>query len=79
MALGYHTAQSFADFLGVSLQRLNNVENGFPLGLDLARRIRNRVPGVTLDWLLEGDGRGLSVDLADRLYRAQKGSGAAAS
>lgn len=50
--LGYTTCNAFAAFLGISANRLNNVEVGFPLGKDLAIMMVQRVPGLTLDWLL---------------------------
>lgn len=60
----------FAQFLGVTHQRLNNVENGYPLGNDLAKRIVSRVAGITLDWLQLGRDNGVQPDLAQRLLEA---------
>ena len=59
-AMGYPTSRSFAEKLGVSPQRLNNVENGSPLGRDLANKIVQAVPGITTDWLWYGAADGLS-------------------
>lgn len=67
-ALDYKTSAEFAtEVLGVSPQRLNNVENGKPLGRDLANKIIQAVPGVTTDWLWYGTSDGLSVALARKL------------
>ena len=66
-ALGYETSRKFAEELGVSPQRLNNVENGKPLSRDLANKIIQAVPGITTDWLWYGDADGLSVALARKL------------
>jgi len=63
----------FAKRLGVSIQRLNNSENGFPLSLDVANRIRAAAPGMSLDWLYHGDERALPVGMLDKL-RARSGS-----
>ena len=58
---------SFAGFLGVSYNRLNNVLNGSPLGKDLAFRMVQRVPGLTTDWLWFGEASGLPVELVKSL------------
>lgn len=63
-ALGYDTTTAFAKKIGVSLARLNGVENGNPLGRDLANRLVQAVPGLTTDWLWYGVEGGLSVALA---------------
>jgi transcriptional regulator with XRE-family HTH domain len=63
----------FAKRLGVSIQRLNNIENGFLLSINMANRIRAAVPGITLDRLYHGDERALPVGMLDKL-RARSGS-----
>lgn len=65
--LGFETAASFAGFLGISAPRLSNVENGAPLGKDIAFRIAQKVPGMTLDWLWFGKPDGLPLHLAQKL------------
>lgn len=72
-ALGFETSIAFAAFLGVTNTRWNNVENGQPLGIDLALTVVQKT-GVTLDWLYLGAPEGLTVDLARRLG-ALAGSG----
>jgi hypothetical protein len=61
-----HSA-AFGRRLGISTQRMNNFENGYPLSLVVANRIRAVAPGITLDWLYHGDERALPMDLVQRL------------
>lgn len=58
---------AFAVRIGISVQRLNNMENGFPLSLDVAKKIRATVPGITTDWLYFGDERALPVEMMTKL------------
>jgi hypothetical protein len=67
LALGYQTAAAFAGYLDISAQRWNNVEGGFPLSKDVAFKLVQKVPGLTLDWLYFGRADGLPVALARRL------------
>lgn len=60
----------FAVRIGVSTQRLNNMENGYPLSLDVAKKIRANVPGVTTDWLFFADERALPVEMVTKLRAA---------
>ena len=66
-AIFHEGCTQFAVRIGISLQRMNNFENGYPLSLEVANRIRAAVPGVTLDWLYHGDERALPVDMLDML------------
>jgi transcriptional regulator with XRE-family HTH domain len=68
--LEFETAAAFAGRLGISPSRLSNVENGAPLGKDIAFRIVQRVPGMTLDWLWLGRPDGLPLRLAQKLEPA---------
>jgi hypothetical protein len=61
-----HSA-AFARRLDISMQRWNNFENGYPLSLDVANRIRAAAPGMTLDWLFHGDERALPLALLEKL------------
>ncbi len=54
------------------MQRMNNFENGFPLSLDVANRIRAVCPGITLDWLYHGDERAIPMELLQRLRAGVK-------
>lgn len=65
--LEFETQQQMADFLDVPFNRYNNVERGAPLSHDLAVRICQKVPGMTLDWLYFGKTDGLPLGLAKRL------------
>ena len=62
-ALGFREAATFAAFIGISPQRLSQIEGKFPLSRTIAQLIVVRVPGVTLDWLYNGVRGGLSVSL----------------
>ena len=66
-SLGYETGVAFAAFLGISAQRWNNIEGGYPLSKDMAFKLVQSVPGLTLDWLYFGRADGLPLDLARRL------------
>lgn len=66
-ALGYENDNLFADRVGVSPQRLNNVLNGSPLGKDFAFLLVQKIPGLSLDWLYFGKREGLSVHMAELL------------
>lgn len=61
MAMEFDSQRAFAAFLEVSYNRYNNVARGaYPLSKDLAIKIVRKCPGVTTDWLLEGDASTLS-------------------
>jgi hypothetical protein len=62
---------AFADRIGAEKKRLNNALVGYPLSIDVAHRIRRAVPGITRDWLYDGDETGLPVSLRDRLREAE--------
>lgn len=66
-SLNYPSSASFARFLGVTATRLNNVENGSPLARDLAMILRQKVPGLTTEWLWFGDPARLPYDLVQAL------------
>jgi len=61
---------AFAERLRVDKKRLNNALVGYPLSIDLAQRFKQAVPGLTRDWLYDGDEGGLPVSLRDRLREA---------
>jgi hypothetical protein len=66
-AMGFAQAKEFAAWLGVSEDRWGNVERGYPLSADLAKRLVHRIHGLTLDWLMLGRGEGLSPRMASIL------------
>src|SRR3954462_15427769 len=59
-------SSDFARRLGISVARMSNFENGYPLSLEVANRIRMVVPGMTLDWLYHGDERSLPVEMLNK-------------
>ncbi len=70
-AEGFGTQDAFAERLKVEKKRLNNALVGYPLSIELAQRIKQVVPGITRDWLYDGDEGGLPVSLRDRLREAE--------
>lgn len=66
-ALFKEPSSGFARRLKVSPQRLGNMENGFPLSIDVANKIRLAAPGITLDWLYHGEERAVPIDMITRL------------
>jgi hypothetical protein len=64
--------EAFAEKLGIDKKRMNNPMVGYPLSIELAKRIKMVVPGMTRDWLYDGDEGGLPVSLRDRLREADK-------
>lgn len=69
--LGFDTSLAFANFLDISAQRYNHFENGKPLSREVAFRLVQRVPGLTLDWLYFGKASGLPIELAKQLGEFQ--------
>lgn len=56
-----------ARIAGVSRTAWTNYESGFRrIELDAAKKLRNQF-GFTLDWIYEGDVRGMSIDLVERV------------
>lgn len=66
------TQDAFADKIGVEKKRLNNVLVGYPLSIDVAVKIKRSIPGVSMDWLYDGDEDALPVSLRDRLRVAER-------
>jgi transcriptional regulator with XRE-family HTH domain len=77
VAEGAKTSSEWAKRIGWSRPQLSNYENGVRLSLDSASTLRNKVHGLTVDWLLFGAENGLSVDLRDRLRAVQEAERAA--
>lgn len=75
LAMGYESQGSFAALLGLSAPRWNNVENGLPMSRDIAFRLVQKCPGLTLDWLYFGKPDGLPLELARRLGELPSGAG----
>jgi hypothetical protein len=68
-ALFDEKSTNFAKRLKVSPQRLGNMENGFPLSIDVANKIRLAAPGITLDWLYHGEERAVPMEMLTRLRK----------
>lgn len=57
-----------AQRLGIEYARWHNVVGrDFALGLEVADRIVHRIPGITRDWLYDGNRTGLSLGMAQSL------------
>lgn len=71
IAEGASNSTEWAKRIGWSLPQLSNYENGVRLSRDAAINLREKVAGLTTDWLWFGAENGLSVDLARRLRAVQ--------
>ena len=67
IALFNENSSKFARRLSVGVQRISNMENGYPLSIDIANRIRQLVLGITLDWLFHGDERAVPLEVLMKL------------
>lgn len=65
--MGYATDTAWAAYLEIPVQRWSNVVNGLPVSRDLAFRLVQKVPGLTLDWIYFGKSEGLPLGLARQL------------
>lgn len=72
--MGYEQSAAFAAFLGMSPQRWNNLENGFPVSKAVAFLLVRKVPGLTTDWVWFGKVEGLPVQLARELAPESTGN-----
>lgn len=45
----------FAEFLGITLSRLSNFENGFPISGEVQAKIIEKLPWVSRSYLMDGD------------------------
>jgi hypothetical protein len=61
--LGYDRKSDFARLLGVTLARWSNIEQGYPISRDMCARLKKNIPGLTHDYILDGDTSGLSEAL----------------
>lgn len=48
------TRRAFADFLGITLSRLSNFENGFPISRDMENRLAAHLPWISIDFIRHG-------------------------
>lgn len=66
-ALGVPTQAAMANLLGMELGRWNHYERGMPVPAPIAQAICRRFPGISMDWIYEGNPRGLSFEMGVRL------------
>ncbi len=61
---------AFADLVGISANRWNNIENSGALSKDATRQIVRKLPEVSIDWLWRGKDDGLPRTRIDELAAA---------
>ena len=67
----YSNLAAFAAAMGLSYNQWNNIHSsGFPLSKDVAFKLVQALPGLTLDWLWFGYRQGLSHEIIQRLDKA---------
>ncbi|RZN19489.1 hypothetical protein CWO90_35250 [Bradyrhizobium sp. Leo121] len=54
-ASAYPTPKAFAEFLGITVTRLSNVENGLPISRMLQDIIVAKMPWISRSYLMDGD------------------------
>lgn len=71
LAEGVTNSTVWAKRMGWTPPQLSNYENGVRISLNAAIRMADRVPGLTTDYILRGKMEGMSVDLRERIERAE--------
>jgi transcriptional regulator with XRE-family HTH domain len=61
--------------MGIGATAFSQYENGIRLSLDAAIKIANKVPGLTVDYLVRGREEGLPVELRRRIEAASEKEG----
>lgn len=65
------TQVAMAARLNMQVTRWNNYERGVaPVQAPEILRLKRMFPGLTSDWILEGDRKGLTMEIAERLDAA---------
>lgn len=59
--------KAFAEFLGITVPRLSNIENGHPLSRDVQDRVIAKMPWIARSWLVDGDEGALTGTWLQRL------------
>lgn len=54
-ASAYPERKDFAEFLGITVSRLSNIENGFPISTDIQNRVVNKLPHISRSYLMDGN------------------------
>lgn len=67
LASAYPARKDFAKFLGITVPRLSNIENGHPLSRDVQNRVIAKMPWVGRGWLVDGDEGVLTATALQRL------------
>lgn len=57
----------FAEFLGITISRLSNAENGFPISREVQNKIVEKLPWVSRSYLMDGDEGSLTGATLQRL------------
>lgn len=70
--IAVRSQQDIADALGIDLKRWNNYERGYPIPREIAFLIREKFPGMSVEWLWWGDMGNLSSKYTRRLALAEK-------
>lgn len=65
--LGFKKLSDFAVYLDVSKQRWANFEYGYAVSRDIAKILKQKVPGIDYDWIWDGETAGLSDEAAAML------------
>jgi transcriptional regulator with XRE-family HTH domain len=73
-AMGYKEQKTFAEALGITNTRWSNVENGYPVGKDVATTLCRTFPGLDRDYIEDGEVRGLSMEMLAKLGLLPPGS-----
>ena len=55
LQLGYPKPGKFAQMLGISISRWTNVEGGHPLTHAVAVILKGKIPGLTYDYIYDGE------------------------
>jgi hypothetical protein len=63
LRLGYPKPGKFAKMLGISISRWTNVEGGHPLTHAVAVILKSKIPGLSYDYLYDGEVEKLSDEL----------------
>lgn len=66
-ASAHPTPALFADFLGITVSRLSNIENGHPISNDVQNRIVSKLPTISRSYLMDGNEDALTGFTLQRL------------
>jgi hypothetical protein len=63
--------QAIADKLGIEMKRWNNYERGYPIPREIAFLLREKLPGMSAEWLWFGDTGNLSPQFIKKIKEVQ--------